>query len=360
MMMFRQQVSPALLALALAAPAAAQLKPAIQPAVRPAVKGATVKVAQQEPQVHRIAGRGTLACNAGTPLYVKGETPPPDAQPRNSRIAGTAVTPRLPGQSAAAPYAEMLGGLPGEDSALRISGPLIDTIQRAELIIAGAPPRRLEISERQAPAASCDAVFGKGNGAVTLRLPLPDVATRTAARIRLYGFPRNLAETAMGGRLCFSNTGEVPVDAAISCGDIGPTNQPAPMVQDITLDLHPHVRFERLVAPVGGFRGGNSRIGGRVEIAGRNLVDMIFPGSNEPNFFMERQLGRTPTSWTGELYKDFALPGDQNVTLMPRVVLMRGRQRVEVNSWDTAMTSNGRPLSRVILRFERLRATGGR
>ncbi len=310
---------PAILPGAANAQIAAQIR-------QPVKLGPTVKPVSVSPRVDRIASTATNACGYRFALFERGVTPPllqmPTAGARTA-IDAARTPPKVTGPvqpAQASPYAEVLGGPNGALSALQFVGPIMDTISRAELVIGSGAARDVQIIGRFAPSTQCDSSFGKGNGAVTLSLPLPDVATRTTAKLRIYGFPRTLAEGAIGGRLCFLDP-SLGVREAVPCGDTRVPNQPAPLIGEIDLVIVPHFQITRVDAPTSNrFSSTALRVGGQVHIVGRNLDFALFPDQIPGGYALARTIRRSNTEWVGELFVDFPNgPGSADMLLAPKV-----------------------------------------
>lgn len=336
-------VAPALLPV----PASAQIRPAINTGINPARPAGNVRVLRVEPRVDRIAGRAATPCGTGTIIFEKGVTPPLLQAPSASAVR-TVTAPARPtgavGAAQAAPYAEVLGGPNRALSALQFIGPLMENVRRAELVIGNGPPVEVQIIGRLAPGSQCEGQHGAGNGAITLSLPLPDVTSRTQARIRLYGFGRNLAEQAMGGRLCFLDP-SLGVSAPVPCGEIRDPAGPPPLAQEVDLVIVPHPRVTQVLAPTGDFSGTDVRIGGRVQVRGNNFDHGLFPDQSTTRFSAARAVSRTDAEWVGDLFIDFPSgPATHDALLTLRVPLMRRDKRTELEVWDTAQDNNGRVL----------------
>lgn len=340
--------------------ASAQIIPQIKPPVKPAP---VVKTLTISPRVDRIAGIATNPCGNRSTLFERGVTPPLLRAPTGGVAAiGRTVTtpPKVSGPvqpAQASPYAEVLGGANGALSALQFTGPVMDTISRAELIIGTGAAREVQIIGRFAPSTQCEGRFGKGNGAVTLSLPLPDVSVRTTAKIRLYGFPRAVIQDAIGGRLCFLDP-ELGVTEPVLCTDTRVPNKPAPLAEEIELVIIPQFQLNRVVSPTNGFSTTAERVGGRVQVSGRNLGAALFPDQIEAGYSLARGISRTNTEWVGELFRDFPnAPASADMLIQPRVSLMRRTERVNSSIWDTAQDNNGRLLSLLRIKFERRAGT---
>lgn len=347
---------------AMAQTAQGQLAPAIRTAPAAPVRlGPTVKPLRIDPAVHRIAGRATTPCGTLGIIFEKGVTPPLLRTPSAADARSVTAAVRQPVQAVTgtgnvAPYAEVLGGRNGDLSALQLIGPLMENIRRAELVIGNGAPREVQIITRHQPSASCAETFGgANNGAITLSLPLPDVAVQTEAKIRLYGFGRTLAEGATGGRLCFLDP-SLGVREAVPCGDIKDPTGPVPLAQTVDLVIKPHPRIQQVIAPTSqNFTGSNVRVGGRLHVRGVHFDQALFPDQTGDLFSSATQISRSATDWVGDVFLDFTGgPAINDVNLTVKVPLMRRDRRTDVRFWDTAQDNNGRVhrLTNAI-RFER-------
>lgn len=346
-MMIRQTFTCAAALVALAGMAQAQISPAIQTGTRPALAGPTVKVARVNPEVVKITGLVTSACSTGPLLFEKGKTPPMAFRAANLRSASLGVVRPTAGATSATPYAEMLGGPNGALSGLRLIGPMMESISRAELIIGNEAPRPVNIFARTTPNQMCERTVSS----IGVTLPLPDVSTPIRARLRLYGFGRNIGGLATGQLLCFVNTGELGLNTAIPCAN---PPGPAPLAQEIDLAIYPHPRFEQKLLPTRGFVGSEARVGGLLKVAGRNLGNITFPVPGSREFAAARVISQTPTEWTGEVFYDFR-PGSTSasVLLQPGVTLMRGNTLAVIGGWDTSRTADVQRTSTATVSFVR-------
>lgn len=314
----------------------AQISIGATPTVRPPT-GQPVRV---EPSVVRIAAVGTNPCRIRNSLFIRGETPPlltpppPGARP----VPGGIARPPAPASPAQViPYAEVLAGEGAERprTGLRMVGPLMQNIRRAELVLPGRPPQAIDLLDAAAPSAQCERQFGSGNGAVTLAMTLPDVTSVTRAQIRLYGHARTLGSVA------------------------GEPSGPPPLAAEVQLVIHPHPQLFQLVTPDGRFSGADVRVGGRVQIRGRNLDRTVLPDNEAGPFSAVQLVSRTATEWTANLFRDFPTPGFADLVVQPQVRLMRGAAPLEVVFWDTSLTGQNILLDRLAIRFERRAAGGG-
>lgn len=333
-MIIRQMVTCAAAVVALAGVAQAQVAPAIQNGTRPVIGGPKVQVIQQMPEVVRITASwtvGSTGCGMKPVLYERGQTPPMQLRAATMRGQALAMAPAKAQRASATAYAELLGAPDGKLSQIRLIGPLMQFLSRAELVIGNGPARDVALRVPMAPSEQCERVFSS----ITAYLQLPDVTSPTLARLRLYGSPRNISRTADGEKLCFANTGELDLKAAIPCNA---QPGPAQLVEEVVLAIYPHPRFEATLPPNHGFTSRDVQVGGLVRLSGRNLGNIVFPVPDSTGTVTGRTISQSPTEWTGEYFYNFRNgPAAISQLLTPGVLLMRDNALVPVDRWDTAL-----------------------